>query len=84
MPISSVLTLKSINVLHGRGFHSYSFVFHALGRLFLRLLIDQEVADSPYSIVVTPGDVYGPRSSAYGAGVSAPVATLDNTFYVQV
>lgn len=43
----------------------------------------QEVADSPYALVVSPGDAYGPRSEAYGTGVTTAVATLDNTFYVQ-
>ncbi|CAM9570598.1 unnamed protein product, partial [Ectocarpus fasciculatus] len=42
-----------------------------------------EVADSPYSVVVTPGDAYGPTSSAYGGGVAAAVATLENIVYVQ-
>lgn len=41
------------------------------------------MADSPYSVVVTPGDAYGPASSAYGAGVSAAEATIENIFYVQ-
>lgn len=44
----------------------------------------QEVADSPYSIVVTPGAAHGPSSSAYGAGITAAVATLESSFYVQV
>ncbi len=42
------------------------------------------MADSPYSIVVTPGAAHGLTSSAYGAGTTAAVATLENTFYVQV
>ncbi|CAM9146088.1 unnamed protein product, partial [Ectocarpus sp. 8 AP-2014] len=42
-----------------------------------------EVADSPYSVVVTPGDAYGPASSAYGGGISTAVATLDNIVYVR-
>lgn len=33
--------------------------------------------------MVTPGDAYGPSSEAYGTGMLTPVATLDNTFYVQ-
>lgn len=44
----------------------------------------QEVAESPYSVVVAPGEAHGPASSAFGAGVEAAVATLENTFYVQV
>lgn len=51
------------------------FVFHVLR--------GQDVADSPYSVLVYPGDAHGPSSSAYGTGVSETVATLDNTFYVQ-
>lgn len=44
----------------------------------------QEVAESPYSVVVAPNEAHGPTSSAFGAGVEAAVATLENTFYVQV
>lgn len=47
-------------------------------------LTGQEVADSPYSVVVTPGVAHGLSSSAYGASVSAALATIDNIFYVQV
>lgn len=45
--------------------------------------IFQEVANSPYSVMVTPEDAYGPASVAYGNGLSAAVATLENAFYVQ-
>eukprot|EP00903_Cladosiphon_okamuranus_P013586 g12653.t2 len=46
-------------------------------------LNNQEVAESPYSVVVVPGEAHGPSSSAFGAGVEAAVATLENKFYVQ-
>eukprot|EP00752_Nemacystus_decipiens_P001537 g1506.t1 len=42
-----------------------------------------DVAESPYSVVVEPGAAHGPASSAFGGGVEAAVATLENTFYVQ-
>ena len=34
--------------------------------------------------MVEPGEAHGPASSAFGAAVGAAVATLENTFYVQV
>ena len=52
-------------------------------RFDARLFVKQEVADSPYSVVVPPSDAHGPASSAYGTGVSTAVATLENMFYVQ-
>lgn len=45
---------------------------------------DQEVADSPYRMVVSPAKAHGETSRAYGEALSVAVATLENIFFVQV
>ncbi|CAM9996213.1 unnamed protein product, partial [Ectocarpus sp. 12 AP-2014] len=54
------------------------------GPYFISLALEGQASfKSPYSVVVTPGDAYGPASSAYGGGIATAVATLENIVYVQ-